>query len=94
MELQRAMGVNQSWLSKLIGRLRDAGWISVTTPKRGSGRCLVMTTKRGKEVLAGFRAEKPASRRTGRKKSTRRSDESPGYRQLDFDLQPGPETWD
>lgn len=61
MELQAAMNVRQSWLSKLIGKLRDAGWVSVASPKANRGRCLIKTTESGTKVLAGFGLQKTRS---------------------------------
>jgi DNA-binding MarR family transcriptional regulator len=68
MELHSAMRIRQSRLAKLIRKLKDAGWISVSAPRPAtSGRCLVKTSPRGQEVLAAF---SPPSRHPARKRPT------------------------
>ena len=68
-ELHTATDIRQCQLAKLTHKLRDAGWISISTPHPATrGRCLVRTTARGRDVLAAFNSivRAPAKTRSTR----------------------------
>ena len=84
-QLQRQLGMNQSYLSKLMHRLEvTAHWIEIKSPPNGGRRCLSSTTGLGKEALASLEiklraltARAPSPRRTsphghGRRRTIRK----------------------
>lgn len=64
MELRVRLGVNQSYLSKLIRKLVDAEWTKVSASESGRGRCLVKTTASGRRVLKRLWAKLVPATRT------------------------------
>ena len=53
-ELKSQLGMNQSHLSKLTTKLRNAGWVNVSTPENDRRKSLVKTSKAGKALLASL----------------------------------------
>jgi DNA-binding MarR family transcriptional regulator len=88
-ELSHEIGVNQSWTTKLVAKLRDAKLITSKTPEHDSRRSLITITAKGRKLLADLdmNLKGNVSGQTGRPRRRARSGVIDAEGQQRFDLE-------